>query len=192
MTGTVWTAMAVVALVGFRPNGATPRASRYFGRLPAGGVAVAMLWLGLGVPAAVAMGTYQPALLSQDGVILGAGNLVVLEPEKWIGKRFPLLDWIQTDAELDRGRWTVVMHRRGCPKCERLIHDYENGDLQFGSEAVAFVALESCDRTPLRPVFRADSLGCMQGEYSWFAEAPLELHVDDSQLVSIRERPSSE
>jgi hypothetical protein len=79
------------------------------------------------------MGTYQAASLSEYGFILGRGNLVILEPGKWTGKRFPLLPYVE-DAprqlqqrqrplrqRLAEGDWRVVLFHHDCPICRELI-----------------------------------------------------------------------
>ncbi len=65
-------------------------------------------WLVLGVPAAMLMNTAHAAALSAGGKILGAGRIVVVEPKAWIGKRFPLLDYIDVGDELKKGRWRSI------------------------------------------------------------------------------------
>jgi hypothetical protein len=55
---------------------------------------VCCLWLLLGVPAAYAMGSYTSATLTEGGLIVGDGDLVTLEPQAWVSRRFPLLPYI--------------------------------------------------------------------------------------------------
>ncbi|MBN1908521.1 MAG: hypothetical protein JW818_02170 [Pirellulales bacterium] len=113
---------------------------------------VGLVWVAVGIPAAVAMGTYKPSLLGSDGVILGDDNLVIIEPEKWVGKRFPLLPFIEDApvpeglspsatadgpvplAEQDRrplrqrlaeGRWIVVLYHHDCSECRKAIPKYK-------------------------------------------------------------------
>jgi len=47
--------------------------------------------LAAGIPAALSMASYQAATLDEAGDIFGDSQFVVLEPETWVGKRFPLL-----------------------------------------------------------------------------------------------------
>jgi hypothetical protein len=47
---------------------------------------------------------YTETTLSDAGEIIGDGKIVVLEPEKWIGKRFPLLDYIDIGDRLKEGK----------------------------------------------------------------------------------------
>jgi len=63
----------VLTLLRWRPSGMTLMPSQAF---LLRGIVVMLTWLMVGVPAAVAMGTYQPSLLGEDGIIGGDGNLV--------------------------------------------------------------------------------------------------------------------
>jgi hypothetical protein len=154
--------------------------------------ASAVIFVLVGVPTVWAMATFAPVELSAAGELLGDGKLVVLEPQRWIGKPLPLLDWIESDETLGHGRWTVVLHKLGCSKCERLIREYEEGNMGFGTEKVAFVALESCGERPVRQVFGANVSGCMRGKYSWAVETPLELCVDNGEVISVGYGASSQ
>ena len=81
----------VAALIRFRPQSLRPR--RFpptFSPLRVGSVAV--IWAFVGGPVGYAMASFQPTTLSDAGSIIGGGNVVVLEPEKWVGKRIPLLN----------------------------------------------------------------------------------------------------
>lgn len=42
-----------------------------------------------------------------------------------VGSRFSLLDSIDIDADLEEGKWMVLLWRPGCPKCERLVDSFE-------------------------------------------------------------------
>src|SRR5690606_34159712 len=52
---------------------------------------------------------------SADDLRAATGGLVILEPEKWIGKPLPIADWI--DVDLSTGDWIVLLHRHDCPAC---------------------------------------------------------------------------
>jgi hypothetical protein len=49
------------------------------------------------------MGSYQPGYIPTLGMIAGDGNLVVLMPEEWIEKRFPLMKHIDVGSQLAKG-----------------------------------------------------------------------------------------
>ncbi len=62
-----------------------------------------------------------PLYLESGEVVLAPGQLVVLEPERWVGRRFPLLEHIDVGSKLAQGEWTVVLYHDQCPKCRKRI-----------------------------------------------------------------------
>lgn len=79
----------------------------------------------LGGPAGYLMANYTPAALADDGQVFGDSEFVVLEPETWVGKRFPLLSYIDIGDQLAEGKWIVVLYRHDCPHCMEEIPKYE-------------------------------------------------------------------
>ena len=79
------------------------------------------VWLLLGLPTAFAMRDYSTAALSDAGEVIGDGNVVVLQPEKWTGKRFPLLAHIDVGERLKNGRWLVFLYNPDCASCQAMI-----------------------------------------------------------------------
>lgn len=47
--------------------------------------------------------------------------VVVIDPEAYLGQRFPLIDDVLIDAPVHRGTWLVVFYRPGCSKCRNYI-----------------------------------------------------------------------
>lgn len=78
-------------------------------------------WLLVAPPLTAALAAFRPGATSAPGPIAGAGNLMVLEPEKWPGQRWPLLDFVDRGGELSAGRWQVVLYHHECPKCQALL-----------------------------------------------------------------------
>lgn len=53
------------------------------------------------------------------------GSTILLEPEKWVGKPFPLSRFIRSGDEVRRGDWTVLLYRSDCPKCQEALRQFE-------------------------------------------------------------------
>ena len=77
-------AAAALALLIFRPDMRRPQATRHYRPRLAAALGISLV---LGVSAAIAMGSYSPTVLTAEGDTVGDGQLVVLEPEGWVGKR---------------------------------------------------------------------------------------------------------
>ena len=41
----------------------------------------------------------------------------VLEPETWVGKELPILDYIDIGKQLEKGNWLVLFYHHDCPDC---------------------------------------------------------------------------
>jgi len=60
------------------------------------------------------------ASIDGDGNLTGSGNYVILEPETWVGKPIPILDYIDIADELSKGEWLVMFYHSACPKCREM------------------------------------------------------------------------
>jgi len=195
--------VAVLALLRWRPAGMASSMlvpSRAFALRS---TAVTLAWLSVGLPAAVAMGTYQPAVLAEDGVVMGDGNLVILEPEEWTGKRFPLLPFIEDSPgklkpgerplreRLAEGNWIVVLYHHDCPKCQESMPEYEK--LAHGSAAdpkaprVALIEVPPYGNT--NSLKLSSDAPCAFARLSdgneWFVQTPVVLNITDSLATGV-------
>jgi hypothetical protein len=122
----------VVSLVRRRPLGL----SFSFGDLTfARSIIILVVWLCFGLPIAFAMGSYTDATLSDAGEIIGNGAIVVLKPETWIGKRFPLLGHVDIGDKLSSGLWLVLLHRHSCSACREAASQYESLAKEFAAKS---------------------------------------------------------
>jgi|GEM_PF-2905538 len=112
---------------------------------------------------------------------LEAAKTVMLRPNTFRGKAEPLLDLIQIDADLTRGRWTVILARAGCPRCER---ELQNGGClpkDGGQIAVIFVK----DKAPgILPRNCPAIQGTLDDSKIWDFQAPLKFQVADGRFVA--------
>jgi len=155
---------------------------------------VLRLFLAAGIPAAFTMGTYEPATADHSGDILGNSQFVVLEPEKWVGKRFPLLKYIDIGDDLGAGQWIVVLYRLDCPSCCDVLDS--QAKVVAGSAAsmrdtkIAFV------QVPSHEVSAADTasrnvrfvLGRLRDVRTWFVRTPVQITLNRGIVVSVTQR----
>jgi hypothetical protein len=52
------------------------------------------------------------------------GELVVLEPEKWAGQYFSLVDHIDVGSQLLTGQWIVLLVHHDCDHCAAAVPRY--------------------------------------------------------------------
>ena len=128
------------------------------------------------------MATFQPTTLSDAGSVVSEGSLVVLEPENWVGKRLPLLNYIDISEQLTRGDWTVVFFRSGCPDCEALLRDYkQRASQEVFAQRIALIEVPPYDDAGegsdlLGPIF---ILGRLSDAKEWFVKTPLQVRLTD-------------
>ena len=108
----------------------------WLGRRVACGILIA--GLAVAVVGAGAAKRTETARLAEDGTIEGEGA-VVLEPDKWVGKRFPLLQHAG-GAELLHGEWLVVLYRRNCRTCAAVLDQLGRGAEDKGPLAAVRLA----------------------------------------------------
>ncbi len=196
-------AAAVLALLRWRPSGMASSTLVLSRALVLRATTVTLAWLFVGLPAAVAMGTYQPAVLAEDGIILGGDNLVILEPEKWTGKRFPLLPFIENAPGqlqpgerplqecLAEGDWIVVLYHHDCPECRESIRKYEKLARRWAADPTAprVAMIEVPPYGTLR--FGEASTVCsgharLANTHDWFCPTPTTCKLDASVVMSVR------
>jgi hypothetical protein len=85
----------------------------------------------------------------------------VLEPERWIGKQFPLLPFINDYTEhlqpgtrplrerLVEGKWSVVLYRRGCQKCRDILERCKHNSEQSGGETKQRISVAIVEIPPV-------------------------------------------
>ena len=162
-----------------------------FHQLIARVLAVFLLWLSVGIPAAHAMGGYTEATLSDAGEVVGDGRVVVLKPETWTGKTFPLLPHIDIGENLKKGKWRVFLYRHACPTCEAVISGYrqffDQAALKGDTIHMALIELPPYSPEPLRHRFRGTpwSVGRLSNTREWFVTTPREVILDDAIVIRV-------
>jgi len=195
----------VVSLLIWRPRGLSRFSFDENGTVPfARAVGVMALWLMAGLPAAYAMGSYSDTLLSDAGDIIDNGKIVVLEPEKWIGKRFPLLPYIEdvpdivsTDGHslrerLVEGSWLVLLYHHDCPDCQEAIRILRETKFTNGIPQIALIEMPPYGGHELHEALsntsetkRGVHMGRLGDIWEWLAETPCCLTLDDGVATRI-------
>ncbi len=163
---------------------------------------VLVIWLSIGLPAGYTMASYRPAILSEAGKVVGAGQLVLLAPERWVGKQFPLLSYIEDvpgtrgerpfREQLAEGDWLVVLYHHNCPKCQEQLPKYSDLAARTALDPTApHLALIEIppygDLDALLPTANAGmcSFGRLSGEKRWLVETPVDLQLRSARVLSV-------
>ena len=184
----------VLSLLRWRPSGHELLFNISVRQLPARAVGVFVLWLAVGLPAALAMGSYTPAAISDTGDVIGNGKIVVLNPETWVGKRFPLLDHIDVGRKLQQGKWLVLLYHHDCPICQASLPKYEqlSNDLATRGDNVKVALVETppygADQSRLDSPQTQCTVGRLSEEKEWFVATPLEIAIDRAVVTNVNSR----
>jgi hypothetical protein len=177
----------VFSLLRWRPKGQESLFSVNLRHLPQRAAGVLATWLMVGLPAAFAMGSYSDTTLSDAGDLIGNGTIVVLEPEKWIGKRFPLLDYIDIGDKLREGEWLVLLYHPDCPDCQRAIKELSH-ETPVGAKQmrVALIEVPPYDNTKSYVGLLGVGfvLARLSNEREWFVTTPTTLQLNGGEVVT--------
>lgn len=161
-------------------------------------LACVFIAMAIGVPAGWAMVSFQAGTLSADGVVAGSGNLVLLTPKQWIGKRFPLLNHVDIGSQIAKGAWLVVLYHPTCPQCEELIAKYRQhypADATHGPGLpVAFIEVPELDQDST--TLDLSHLRCLRGHmdrsHQWFVTTPAVVLLENAIVRQAYEGSSAE
>jgi hypothetical protein len=172
-------AFAVLALLRWRPRGLPRSHIHTFSR----SATVLTLWFLVGAPVALATWSGPERTLTDLGEVLAGGRIVILKPETWLGKRFPLLPYINTRDELALGEWTVVVYRHDCPVCRNVVSQLkeaagETRIRQTGSGRVALIEMPPYGEG-------AAPNGQLRDSCEWFVRPPVVVRIRGGLVIAV-------
>jgi hypothetical protein len=153
---------------------------------------VGLVWLIVAIPAYVLIDLGEAGAAMVLGDVHGEGQAVVLKPERWLAKRFPLLDYIDPGAPIAEGKWTLLLYRFNCPACADALQRYrelaqkplrERGGLRVG-------LIEVPPYAPVAYLTPPVASGCLRGRLrdvtNWFVETPVEVVAEGGMVTAVR------
>lgn len=165
-----------------------------------------------GIPAGIAMATFTPNRIDAQGNIVSARQrqspattqaevadtdaettadrgtksppVVLLEPQEWVGTRWPLLRHVDIADRLAAGTWLVVIHHHDCSTCEEAIPMYQfwARDTSADTLQVAFVEMPPYGPLPVEK----DTIclwGSLTDSIQWFATTPVVVLMQDARVL---------
>ena len=114
----------------------------------------------------------------------------VLEPETWIGKRLPILDYIDIGKQLETGNWLVLFYHYDCPDCQKAISEYEqlacNNTDNKDFPQIAFIEVPPYDQGRI-----STNSSCVVGRLSntkeWFIATPIAIFGIDGKTICVKD-----
>lgn len=109
------------------------------------------------------------------------GGITILEPERWIGRKLPILDFI--DLDMSKGKWNVLLHRHDCPVCQATLPRFVAIAAEVPSSHTALIEVPPYGE----PRFSGDATvycGRLQDSREWFVHTPVELQLIDGVVTA--------
>ncbi len=122
-----------------------------------------------------------PQANSSQEAFQTVGDLVLLQPENWVGQKFPLLSHISTD--LSHGNWVLLLHRHDCPKCQEAVPKYERLAELATPYQIALAEVPPYNSSKVTHA-SACQTGRLSGQREWFVETPVEIQLEDGVVAS--------
>ena len=115
-----------------------------------------------------------------NGLITTAGNLVILEPEKWVGQKLPIAESV--DIDLSAGEWIVLLHRHDCPACQEQVPQYEQR--ASAGERIALIEVPPYEDLALHE--NAAKYGRLKEDHEWFVQTPVEIQLQGGNVIAVK------
>jgi hypothetical protein len=118
------------------------------------------------------------------------GNaMILLKPEMWIGKEFPLVSrFVEPECSeiLMKGTWTVLLIQTDCSDCKQMMADLAGQNAGQKAKRIALVVVpsrpnEKIPDTPF-PTFWLDR------QNDWFVTTPCAIKLSEGICVEIGKR----
>ena len=137
----------------------------------------------------------KPLHVIEEIDLLGNEKLVILEPEAWIDRRFPLLKSIDVEDNMASGDWAVVLYNKECDGCAEFMHrieDFFNKSLSE-SNSLRCAVIEIMGKASPVPVKR---IRCIWAELpedrEWFAVTPAVICLRNGIVTGVYSRKALE
>ena len=115
---------------------------------------------------------------------IASGDVVVVNPEDWDGKRFPWISQIDVGNQLRNGEWTVLFFRHDCPKCHEELARYSGLVARHPTSRVAAIEVPPFGSNPGRYEQSSNMLfGRLNDDIRWFVKTPVRLNIRDGKVV---------
>ena len=156
-------------------------------------MAALFIFLIVGVPAGIIMTTFRMARVTDEGDIIGKGRVVLLEPENWTGRRFPLRKYVDIGDVLMHGRWIVLLYRHDCSKCQEEAPKFRQRARAMAgyltAPRVALIEMPPYGNDDSLSIFTASEyrMGHLSNVNDWFVKTPATLYLVDGVVRPVAE-----
>lgn len=141
-------------------------------------------------------------VLAVTGCVLGfnepariTSSYEVLEPETWIGKELPILEYIDIGKQLEEGNWLILFYYHDCPECIEAVPKYEQmaRDLAGNKD---FLQIALIEVPPYGLAALSENQPCFMGRLpdtkEWFVTTPAVALLTNGRVKSAWEEKAPE
>jgi hypothetical protein len=122
---------------------------------------------------------------SESELIDTNGEFVLLKPESWIERPFPLSAFIDPPINVNDGCWTIVLVHHDCPDCQALVAGYAMRESKHVADAGRTVVVE-IPPYAASPMITGDVMRAqLSQKHNWFAQTPTQIRIQDGKVVSV-------
>ncbi|MDR1923844.1 MAG: hypothetical protein LBQ66_05680 [Planctomycetaceae bacterium] len=122
--------------------------------------------------------------LTEVGHVYETG-VVELYPTEWIGRVFPLRDYITNGHSLMHGSWTVMLVRSGCSKCESLVGGNLPDTIVRWNNRVVYLDISGRSPIRLKEVDECRKSYRLGSDVFWSATVPIALELDEGVVRKV-------
>lgn len=129
----------------------------------------------------------QRSAADAPGVSVKSG-LMILDPGKWIGKQFPIGEFLSPRVNLEYGEWTVLIYHHDCPQCQAALPSYyalaELSAANGGNRRILLIETPPY-ANKMRDAVTAAVHVRLADEQEWFVQTPIEIQIQDGQVSAV-------
>lgn len=107
----------------------------------------------------------------------------VLEPEGWVGKKLPIIDYIDIDEELKDGNWLVLFYHQDCPDCRKAVPELEKAVFEDVDFNIAIIEVPPYGSPIETNCFYSRLLEAKE----WFITTPVVILLNNSIVSAVWE-----
>ncbi|TWT37164.1 hypothetical protein KOR34_21110 [Posidoniimonas corsicana] len=125
-----------------------------------------------------------PSKAHANPLLKDIGGMTLLEPEEWVGRPFPLSEFIEPSRQLATGEWVVLLYHHDCPKCQAARPKYEALAAQNAASAGPFVLLVEIPSYGTDQAMPNPNYARLTDRREWFVQAPIEITLRDGAVTN--------
>lgn len=140
---------------------------------------VIALWLCVAGPVTAWMMSFEKTVLAESGELIGNSKMIVLEPEKWIGQRFPLSSHLDSEVggSAMSGNWDIILFHFDCEKCKHVIENVSQ------NERTVFLEIPTEESN--QALFTLQKYVTLPRDHAWWVQTPIVISLKDGIVQNV-------